>query len=102
MESYSWSYKLLHWLMAALIFLMFFALLGFDPAMTDAEAKAKCEELAAAFLVDIAAHYRRMGATGEENGEGYARAMLAELDKLGEPTGLNYHDACEAIRAQVK
>lgn len=75
---------------------------GTFPAMTDAEAKAKCEELAAAFLVDIAAHYRRMGATGEENGEGYARAMLAELDKLGEPTGLNYHDACEAIRAQVK
>ena len=34
MHSYSWSYKLLHWLMAALIFLMFFAFQGFNPEMS--------------------------------------------------------------------
>lgn len=34
MHAYSWSYKLLHWLMAALIFLMFFAFLGFNPQMS--------------------------------------------------------------------
>ena len=37
MKSFSWSYKLLHWVMAALIFLMFFALLGFHPEMSNAD-----------------------------------------------------------------
>jgi len=37
MKSFSWSYKLLHWLMAVLICLMFFALQGFSPDMNDAE-----------------------------------------------------------------
>lgn len=37
MESYSHTYKLLHWLMAVLIFLMFFALQGFQPDMSDAD-----------------------------------------------------------------
>lgn len=37
MKSYSWSYKLLHWLMAVLICLMFFALVGFQPDMSDAD-----------------------------------------------------------------
>lgn len=75
---------------------------GTFPAITDAEAIAKCEELAAAFLIDIAAHYRRLSETGAENGEGYARAMLKNLDELGEPRGLDYHDANDAIRAQFK
>lgn len=39
MKSYSWGYKLLHWLMAALIILMFFALQGFYPEMTNEERK---------------------------------------------------------------
>jgi len=37
MNSFSWSYKLLHWLMAVMIFIMFFALLGFSPEMSDAD-----------------------------------------------------------------
>ena len=37
MKSFSWSYKLLHWLMAVLILIMFFALLGFNPEMSDAD-----------------------------------------------------------------
>lgn len=37
MKSYSWSYKLLHWMMAVLIILMFFALQGFSPEMSDAD-----------------------------------------------------------------
>jgi len=37
MESFSWSYKLLHWLIAVLIFIMFFALQGFNPEMSDAD-----------------------------------------------------------------
>lgn len=37
MTSYSWSYKLLHWLLAVFILIMFFALQGFNPAMSDAE-----------------------------------------------------------------
>ncbi|MCW8877188.1 MAG: cytochrome b/b6 domain-containing protein [Kangiellaceae bacterium] len=37
MKSFSWSYKLLHWLMAALIILMFFALQGFYPEMGDTD-----------------------------------------------------------------
>ena len=37
MKSFSWSYKLLHWLMAVLILLMFFALQGFNPGMSDAD-----------------------------------------------------------------
>lgn len=37
MKSYSWSFKLLHWLMAVLILLMFFALVGFQPDMSDAD-----------------------------------------------------------------
>ena len=35
MKSFSWSYKLLHWLMALLILIMFFALLGFYPEMNN-------------------------------------------------------------------
>lgn len=34
MHTYSWSYKLLHWIMAVLIFLMFFAFQGFNPEMS--------------------------------------------------------------------
>lgn len=37
MQSYTWSFKLLHWLMAGLIILMFFAFLGFEFARTDSE-----------------------------------------------------------------
>ncbi len=37
MQSYTWSYKLLHWLMAALITLMFFAFWGFELAQTNAD-----------------------------------------------------------------
>ncbi|RJE76771.1 hypothetical protein BGP78_12385 [Pseudoalteromonas sp. MSK9-3] len=37
MTSYSWSYKLLHWLSAVLIILMCFALVGFNPKMSDAD-----------------------------------------------------------------
>ncbi|MBQ4861555.1 cytochrome b [Pseudoalteromonas sp. MMG013] len=37
MTSYSWSYKLLHWLSAVLIILMCFALVGFNPQMSDAD-----------------------------------------------------------------
>ncbi len=36
-ESYDKGYKWLHWLMAALVGLMFFALLGFNETMTDGE-----------------------------------------------------------------
>lgn len=75
---------------------------GTFPAMTDAEAVAKCEELAAAFLVNESAKLRRLSETGAENGEGYARAMLKNLDELGEPRGIDYHEATEATRAQFK
>ncbi|MCF2856669.1 cytochrome b/b6 domain-containing protein [Pseudoalteromonas sp. SMS1] len=37
MNSYSWSYKLLHWLSAVLFTLMCFAFIGFDPQMSDAD-----------------------------------------------------------------
>ena len=37
MKSFSWSYKLLHWLMATLILIMFLALQGFSPEMSDAD-----------------------------------------------------------------
>lgn len=37
MNSYSWAYKWLHWLMAALIIVMFLALQGFSPNMSDAD-----------------------------------------------------------------
>ena len=37
MKSFSWSYKLLHWSMAVLIMVMFLALLGFYPEMSDAD-----------------------------------------------------------------
>ena len=37
MNSYSWSYKLLHWVMALLIFVMFLALQGFQVGMTDTD-----------------------------------------------------------------
>lgn len=37
MESYSWSYKLLHWLMTILICLMFMAFQGFQPDTSDAD-----------------------------------------------------------------
>ena len=39
MKSFSWSYKLLHWLMAVLIMVMFLALLGFNPDMSEADRK---------------------------------------------------------------
>ncbi|OCQ20842.1 hypothetical protein A7985_13680 [Pseudoalteromonas luteoviolacea] len=37
MSSYSWSYKLLHWLSAILFALMCFAFIGFYPKMSDAD-----------------------------------------------------------------
>lgn len=37
MQSYTWSFKLLHWLMAILFVLMFFAFLGFEFAKTDTD-----------------------------------------------------------------
>ncbi|KZN67771.1 cytochrome b [Pseudoalteromonas luteoviolacea] len=37
MNSYSWSYKLLHWLSAFLFILMCFAFFGFYPQMSDAD-----------------------------------------------------------------
>ncbi|KZN30708.1 cytochrome b [Pseudoalteromonas luteoviolacea] len=37
MSSYSWSYKLLHWLSAILFALMCFAFVGFYPQMSDAD-----------------------------------------------------------------
>lgn len=76
---------------------------GFEqtfPRMTEAEAVAKCLEIAAEYLAGERARFERCLASGQS--EGYNNAVRKDLAALTEPKAVSYKDAHAAIVAAVR
>jgi len=74
---------------------------GTFPGMTDGQAIARCEELAAAYLVEQAAFLLRLSRT-TEFGAAYAQHMAEKLGELGEARGMDYNKAPLYVCAQFR
>lgn len=74
--------------------------------MTDAEARAHCLKLGAAWIPSFIDSHEKMIAFNKErwpeSGPGYENCMRRDIEQLHDPVGISYEEAMVILRAKMK